>query len=317
MNVACGFMVLCLWGVLAGCGGQAALPPKAIVLNQAGAEALEQGDLAVAQARFSLALEFHPEFVEALANLGLVEMQRGNFVQAEVWLDKAVSINRHMAQPHHGLGLLEEHRNRRDRAVEHYREALRIDPGFVPARANLARLYFEAERIDDAREQYLRLVQVAPEDPHGWTGLADCLYRLGRDEQAMRVVQEAVALIGSEAPGLRIHFARILLQKGEMATARAQLGHVTGLSGPTGCEAWAWMALSFLMEASLEKALRCAEQALSMDRNHPLATYVLAMSLAQARDPSAIPWLARARARSPGNSVITEALDRLKSDNPK
>jgi Flp pilus assembly protein TadD len=297
---------------LTGCAGQAPLPPKAVTLNQAGVEALEQGDLTVAEARFALALEYHPRFVDALVNLGLVELQRGNFAQARHWLDEAVGINRHIAQPHHGLGLLEERRGKWARAAEHYREALRVDPGFVPARANLARLYFEGGRMDDAREQFLRLVQVAPEDPHGWTGLADCLYRLGRDDQAELVVAEAVSLLGNDIPVLRIHHARILLRQGDPASARDLLASVTTAPGPAGREAWAWMGMTYLVEGRPAEAARCAEQALSFERNHPLATYVLSMSLAEAGDPDAEAWLARARQLAPGNSVISEALGRTK-----
>ncbi len=297
---------------LEGCAGQAPLPPKAVTLNQAGVEALEQGDLTVAEARFALALEYHPRFVDALVNLGLVELQRGNFAQARQRLDEAVGINRHIAQPHHGLGLLEERRGKPARAAEHYRDALRVDPGFVPARANLARLYFEGDRLDDAREQFLRLVQVAPDDPHGWTGLADCLYRLGRDEQAEQVVTEAISLLGNDIPVLRIHHARVLLRQGDGASARDLLAALTTAPGPAGRDAWAWMGMAYLVEGHVAEAARCAERALSYERNHPLATYVLAMSLAEADDPDAEAWLARARQLTPGNSVISEALRRTK-----
>ena len=67
-----------------GCAGQAPLPPKAVLLNETGAAALAAGDLVTADARLSLALEYSPHFVEALVNLGLVEVARtdGNMVPA-------------------------------------------------------------------------------------------------------------------------------------------------------------------------------------------------------------------------------------------
>jgi hypothetical protein len=43
-----------------GCKGSAPLPPKALELNKARAEALENGDLETADARFALALEYNP-----------------------------------------------------------------------------------------------------------------------------------------------------------------------------------------------------------------------------------------------------------------
>src|SRR4051812_49530539 len=84
---------------LLGCAGAAPLPPKAIALNRAGAEALAEGDLETADARLSLALEYSPRFVEALVNQGLVELQRGNFDRARELFTRARRLNPDVAQP--------------------------------------------------------------------------------------------------------------------------------------------------------------------------------------------------------------------------
>ncbi len=305
--VMCLAMGLVLPSVL-GCMGKAPLAPKALSLNEAGVEALARGDLLLAEARFALALEYHPRFVDALVNLGLLEMERGNFELARQRLEEAVSINRHLAQPHHGLGLLAERSEQVKEAAEHYREALKVDPGFVPARANLARLHFEAGQLDFAREQFLRMIQVAPDDPNGYAGLADSLYRLGRDHEAEQVVAEAVSFLGSEAPALRIHLARIELKKGNIAAAVDWLFPLTKMGGPSGRDGWAWLAMARLMEGQARAAINCAERALEMERNHPLATYVLAMGLTKLGDPSAPTWLKRAQELGPDNSVLSYVL---------
>ena len=79
------FVGACL--VLWNCSGTTPLPAKAAELNRAGAHALAEGDLTTAEARFALALEYHPKFVEALTNLGLVEMQRGNLARARLLME--------------------------------------------------------------------------------------------------------------------------------------------------------------------------------------------------------------------------------------
>ncbi|MCU0690929.1 MAG: tetratricopeptide repeat protein [Polyangiaceae bacterium] len=307
-----GLLACALWlsaSALA-CAGQAPLHPKAVVLNEAGVAALAAGDLTTAEARFALALEFHPRFVDALVNLALVELEQGNFALAKRTLDEAVAINRHIAQPHHGLGLLAERESRWPDAATHYRAALEVDPSFSPARANLARLYFEAGMLDDAREQYLRLIQVAPVDPVGYAGLAECLSRLGRDQEASRVLREAELTLG-DAPELRIYHARQAMRDGEPATARALLEPLRNARGPIAREAWAWTGVAFLMEHRIELAVRSAEHALSFDRNHALATYVLAMALAERGDPAAERWLERAKRLAPDSSVLSEAMVRV------
>src|SRR5262245_34414977 len=124
---------LCVAALLSvACTGTAPLAPKAVTLNQAGSEALAQGNLETAEARFALALEYHPRFVEALTNLGLVEMQRGNLTRAKILFERARRINSDLAQPHHALGVLAERERRPDVAAGHYRDALRVNPGFGP-----------------------------------------------------------------------------------------------------------------------------------------------------------------------------------------
>ena len=94
--------------LLIGCSAGAPLPPPAAALNRAGIEALERGDLETADARFSVALEYSPRFVDALVNLGLVELERGNFRRASVLFERARRLNPDVAQPHHALGVLAE-----------------------------------------------------------------------------------------------------------------------------------------------------------------------------------------------------------------
>jgi Flp pilus assembly protein TadD len=80
-------LALSIWGFA--CAGSAPLPAKALELNRAGVDALAAGDLETADARFSLALEYNPNFVDALTNQGLVELQRGNFERARQLLTRA------------------------------------------------------------------------------------------------------------------------------------------------------------------------------------------------------------------------------------
>ena len=65
---------LVLAALITGCAGTAPLAPKAVELNRAGTEALAAGNLEMAEARFALALEYHPRFVEALTPRSLARV---------------------------------------------------------------------------------------------------------------------------------------------------------------------------------------------------------------------------------------------------
>jgi tetratricopeptide (TPR) repeat protein len=295
------------------CTGTAPLAPKAVELNRAGADALAAGDLETAEARFALALEYHPRFVEALTNLGTVEMQRGNLTHARLQFERARRINPDLAQPHHALGVLAERERRPDVAAEHYRDALKVNPGFGPSRANLARLLFSAGRFDEAREQFLRLVEVDPGQLAGRTGLAETLLQLGRNEESDDVVKKARNDFG-ETPELMLLEARRIIRHGEFKEAEALLLPLTQGRDDTARAAWSWIAAARLARTDYPGAFEAAEKTFALDRNDPVATYVVAMALRATRDRRAVVWLERAHLLAPHNPVVSDELAKARSE---
>jgi tetratricopeptide (TPR) repeat protein len=291
------------------CTGTAPLAPKAVALNQAGTEALAEGNLETAEARFALALEFHPRFVEALTNLGLVEMQRGNLARATLLFERALRINSDLAQPHHALGVVAERQRRPDVASEHYREALRVNPGFGPSRANLARMLFAAGRYDEAREQFARLVEVEPNLLAGRTGLTETLLQLGRVEESDAVLERAHADFG-DTPEIALLDARQKLRQGLLAEAEALLLPLTEGDDDNARAAFTWLAVARLAGGDRAGALIAAEKAFSLDRNDPVATFVVALTLAEMHDRRAPAWLERARALAPRSAAIARELEK-------
>jgi len=282
-----------------GCKGAAPLPPKAVELNRTGVEALERGDLETADARFALALEYNPSFVEALVNQGLVEMQRGNFRHARRLLNRAKRLNPDVAQPHHGLGVLEEREHRPDRAMKHYEEALAVDPGFAPARANLGRVLFEAGHYEHARVQFKRLVEVAPEEQAGWVGLAESLLQLGRTRESDTLVREAHQRF-PDSPDVTILFARSELRTGHLDAAVRELTPLARSRDDVAVAALSWLAVVELARGRMRHAVGAAERALALDDADPVSVFVMATALERLDDPSAPAWTRRAETLAPG-----------------
>jgi Flp pilus assembly protein TadD len=307
------FLLVVLPAFALACAGTAPLPPKAVALNRAGTDALAAGDLETAEARFALALEYHPKFVEALTNLGLVEMQRGNLALARLQFERARRINPDFAQPHHALGVLAERERRPDIAAEHYRDALKVNPGFGASRANLARVLFAAGRFDDAREQFLRLVEVEPGQLAGRTGLAETLLQLRRASESDAVVDKACQDLG-ETPELSILLGRRQLRQGELEKAEATLLLLTKSNDDNARAAWSWLAATRLTRGDLQGALEAADKTFALDRNDPVATYVVAMALRANNDRRALTWLERAHLLSPHNGVLWGELEKARAE---
>jgi Flp pilus assembly protein TadD len=261
----------------AGCASNPPLPRAALALNAAGAQAIAQGDLSVAEARLSVALEYSPRFVEAWVNLGYVELGRGNFEQARRDFLKARDLNEDIPAPHHALGLLADRQGHGEAAEAHYRAALKVDPGFAPARANLARRLFARGQYENAREQFQRLREVAPGAAEGWAGEAESLLQLDREAEAEGVVERAREAIG-DAPSLVLVHARLRLAAGDWDEAEAVLAPLVGGDDRTRqAAAWAWIAVARAGRGDAEGARAAATSALALDRDEPVARHALGL----------------------------------------
>lgn len=277
-NTLAGCLALAMALLGSACAGEAPLPPRAVLLNTAGAAELARGDLGSAEASLSVAIEYSPRFVEAWVNLGYVELRRGNFDQARRDFLKARSLNRDLPAPHHALGVLAEAQGDGPAAEGFYRDALRVDPGFAAARANLARHLFARGQYENAREQFQRLREVQPGGSDGWAGEAECLLRLDREAEAEAVVAAGREHAG-DAPALLLVLARLRLAAGAWDDAEAILAPLTGSDDrPRAAAAWSWIAVARAGRGDAEGSREAARAALAMDRDDPVARYALGAS---------------------------------------
>jgi len=270
--------------LLLGCTSRPPLPPQAVAQNDQGIEALATGDLETAGARFRLALEYNPRFVEALCNLGLVELELGNLKRARQLLMRASRVNEDIAQPHHGLGVLAEREGHVAEASRHYRAALAVDPGFMAARLNLARLLFNAGLLYEAKLEYEKLVQLEPRLPQAAAGLAETLLRLGRRAEAETMVVEALERF-PDSVELGLLQARIDLKHARLEVAMLRLVQLTEARDEFSAEAFAWLAVAELARRRPRHAIGAAKRALELDGDSRVARHAMFVALEALEDP--------------------------------
>ena len=284
LGQAARFSLAALLGVC--CTSRPPLPPEAIALNDEGIGYLARGDLETADTRFRLALEYNPHFVEALVNLGLVELERGNFTRARQLLERARRVNEHIAQPHHGLGVLAERMGDREAAAVHYRAALAVDPGFAPARLNLAHLLFDANQLYHAKEEFAKLTQVAPDLAQAHAGLAETLIQLGRRSEAERIVQSQAPRF-PESTELQVLLARSELRSGHTERAVQRLSMLARHGDADAALAFSWLAVAELARRRPAHAVGAAKRALALDADSQVARHALAAALVELGDSRA------------------------------
>ena len=258
--------------VLGACASGGGLPEPAVSHNEEGARLLARGDLEDAEARFRLALEYHPRFSEPRANLGAVALQRGDLDAAESHLRGAIQLNEDFAEAWSNLGVVLDRQGRSGEARDAWERALSIEPGLVNARRNLAGRLMRDQVWAPARAHLLRLVQIAPDDPVAQGMLAYCELRLGRPTAA-RHRADAVLAVAPDEPIARVVRGAALAASGALAEARVDL-ELAQTDLVVGRDAQTRLAAVLLLSGERIEAERMVSELLAADPLDPAAHLV-------------------------------------------
>ena len=98
------------------------------IFNALATVEIARTDYMAAQSWLERALSCEPDYVNALANAGLVHMMQQNWEEARAHLEKAVSINPNSLEAQNNFAELLRQTGEYDAALEHYAQALQIAP---------------------------------------------------------------------------------------------------------------------------------------------------------------------------------------------
>src|SRR5262249_40362649 len=136
---------------------------------------------------------------------------------------------------------------------------------------------------------------------------------LGREAESDAIVDRAREDFG-DAPEIVLLLARRSIRKGALAEAESALLPLATAHDDHARAAWSWIATARLARSDLSGAFEAAEQTFSLDRDDPVATYVVAMALRAKKDRRALAWLERAHLLSPQNQVLSSELEKARSE---
>ena len=103
-------------------------------------------------------------------------------------------------------------------ARRRYDAALALAPDLLPARLGLAKCLVRTRRFDEAIEQYNRSLADHPTSAEAHSGLAICLAGMGRHDVALQHFREAVRL-APQSRRSRVGYGRTLVLSGNFAAA--------------------------------------------------------------------------------------------------
>lgn len=206
---------------------------------QRGLKALEQGDQAGAEREFSARLKAAPNDADALGGLGVLRQQQNRFEDAEVLLGRAVKAGGRSWQKAldevRYWSLLQQARQsqaqgRLGDAQVQLEQARRMRPQSPEAAQALADVYAANSNPAAAESLYRQVLAQQPGNADARRGLVGALVQQGKQEQALREVQqlpgEEQAKLGGVArmrADLALQQAQLAEQRGDTASQRAAL----------------------------------------------------------------------------------------------
>ncbi|HEX4522779.1 MAG TPA: tetratricopeptide repeat protein, partial [Casimicrobiaceae bacterium] len=218
-------------------------PTDPVALNNAGALALQSGNIDLAVTRFEKLVSLAPTQAHAYNNLGYALLHAGRLSEAIGQLERTVEIDPTYATAYNNLGIAYERDDRRSAAILAFERSLSLNPGYADAAANLGEVLNRDDETGRARAALQRALASRPQHMGALVALA-------------------------AADGL----------DGHLKDARATLEALVP-SRPRYSGFWQVLGSMRGWEGDFDAAERACRQAIALDPNDPLARFGVASSL--------------------------------------
>jgi len=149
------------------------------------------GDSRAAADAYTSALKLDPDNDEVLNNLGTSLFRLGEYLRTIEAYERALAGNPENFEVCNNLGNVYDFLERYDEAVEAFGHALELNPNYFDARFNLGNVRMHQERYAEAVMNYRMAMNIRPYHPGARINCALGLYRLGKYDEALAVLDQA------------------------------------------------------------------------------------------------------------------------------
>jgi tetratricopeptide (TPR) repeat protein len=166
------------------------------------------------------AVKLNPKRPEPYLLLGLTYFQMKDYQQAKARLEDGIHQDPSNAELHFNLGTAYDKLDRFDEVVREMEQALELDPEHADALNYLGYSYADRSiNVEEAVSLTQQAVKLKPHNGYYVDSLAWALYKVGRIEEALEMMQRAVALVPDD-PVIYEHLGEIFLLREEHEKAR-------------------------------------------------------------------------------------------------
>ena len=225
-----------------------------------------------AVAHYRRAVELRPDAHPVRLALGQAQMESGDFAAAELTFQQVTDSQPELAEPVLGLAFIAERRGRIPAAIELYERALEIDPDNGELHVRLGKAYLGLSEQAEAARHFQVAIDLNPDDPWAYLGLATCRRGQGRAIEAVGTLEEGLRVAPENVSLLNL-LARILatapddkVRNGERAVALAQ--RACDAMNYEGCLTLDTLAAAYAEVGDFDRAVTTAERAAALAESH-------------------------------------------------
>ena len=165
-------------------------PGNVELLNALGFALFQQGKSKEAVVALEKAVAIDPKHAKAHNNLALAAIDSGELEVAEAHYRESLAIKEQPAI-YNDLGFVLEREGLADEAAEMYRKAIKLDPGSASAQYNLGSSLARSGQYAEAESHLRKALKISP-NTQTYAGLGIVLWQLGRADEAITNLQEAI-----------------------------------------------------------------------------------------------------------------------------
>jgi len=229
------------------------------------------------------ALERDPQCGDALAVMGLADLQEKNTKKALQSLEKALAAGtRFAADCHARIGMVLARKEKtRDKAIEHMEEAKKLSPVAVcgyPVKGNiyyqLAKLYEEKGDDERANQQMVELARFQTEDAECRMRIVKHSLRGKKPEVAVKYLDELLFINPFEEEFHKL-LAQAAEEAGKLDLVIRENKILLGFPGSNPISVHMALAKAFLARGEKKKAVVEARRVLEIDPDHEDAREIL------------------------------------------
>lgn len=222
-----------------------------------------------ALACLELAVNYKPDYPEALNNMGVTLINMGRYREALEVIEKGLGLRPDYLEGRHMKGVALANLERYQEALEAYKWVLSREPNYADAWHNRGVSLSKLGRYEEAVEAYDQSTNRRPDYSEAWYGMGWALHMLGRHEEAADAYDRAIRQ-GIDDPEAWHNKAVSLERSGRYEEALEAYNQAV-TRRPNYAEAWYGKGVSLASLGRYEEALEAYEQTLNYKPDYPEA----------------------------------------------